>query len=298
MKRTPMLRVTRVKVIVSITGLLMLALAVAGCGGRGTATEDSRELPAAATTTATTPTRALEALSTTTTSAPSTTTTSAPSTTSTALPTSTTSTTTAPLHDIELPDSFGTMEELKGRVDAFRFEPIDAQFISSLGIEGDDEYLAAAGLEEGVQESLTITYYHDMTVWDYPNGFREVLTGGEYLYQDEQGDWVPSDQFEWPAMGPIYEWDEAQSWAEGCIEFGPEVLGIEEIVGLPTLHIKCSEPTAAADNTSYADLWISEEGLVMKAYAESWAEPSAALVTSWEAIGVDVPPGDPLPPGR
>lgn len=285
---------------VTVAGSLLLAVALAGCGGRGIAAGDSHEMPAPATTTPSTTTPSTTTPSTTAVmiEAPSMATTSAPSRTSTAPPVSTTSATATPSEDVELPGSFGTLSDLRVIVDAFNFEPIDAQFISTLGIEGDEEYLAALEIEAGIHESVTITYYRDMTVWDYPDGFREVLTGGEYLYENEQGDWVPSDSFEWPPMGPIYEWYEAQSWAEDCIDRGPEVLGIEEIVGLATLHVRCSEPTAVTDNTSHADLWISEGGLVMKAYAESWVEPSAALVTSWEVTGVDVPPSGPLPPGR
>ena len=188
-------------------------------------------------------------------------------------------------------DGFPTIEELIILTRAFPAF-VDAQVTSFVAVYGDEEELEALGREGGVVESMTITYFGDLTVWDLPGGFREVRSDSGLLYLSEDGTWLESDRFEWPPFGPLAEWEFAQSAASQLFESDPEVVGFEQVVGVPTLHLR-----EVVDEAS-VDLWVDASGLVMKLITEAIKEdPSLRLQIVWEVTGLDVKPEGPLPPG-
>lgn len=95
-----------------------------------------------------------------------------------------------------------------------------------------------------------------------------------------------------PPFGPLGEWGFAQSLAVDVLEADPEAVGFEEVVGVPTIHLR-----VVADKGS-ADLWVDASGLVMKLITEFGEEGSSLrFQTVWEVIGLDVELEEPLPPG-
>ena len=202
-----------------------------------------------------------------------------------------TSTTVAPSLTVPIPEDYPGFDELAGGMRIFAKE-FDAQISSYIAVSGNEEDLAGLDVAAGIFESMTITYYSDVTVWDYPEGFREVEINGEFLYQAEDGTWQDSDRFEWPPFGPLPEWDFAQATASSCVESDPEQIGAEEIAGVVTLHLKCGF------DESGVDVWVDQNGLVMKLVIEE-AEPGTSLLlqTVWEVTALDVEPDGPLPPG-
>ena len=48
-----------------------------------------------------------------------------------------------------------------------------------------------------------------------------------------------SSEEEGSYFGPPLEWADAQREAGECIESGAEVVGLEEVVGVATLHVSC-----------------------------------------------------------
>lgn len=191
-----------------------------------------------------------------------------------------------------MPEPFHSLAHLRDLTDMFSVDPLDAQIYSYLAITGESAYLADEGLVGGVQESVTITYAGDMTVWDFPDGFREVLRGEEsFVYSPDTEDWHINDRWEWPVFGPDYEWRFVQPIAPACIDHDPEVIGVQAVAGVRSLHIKCVE------DGGVAEVWIGEEGRVLKSVVEIWEDPKFGLILGWEVTELDVPPGEPLPPG-
>ncbi|MGB5565181.1 MAG: hypothetical protein WBN93_02525 [Acidimicrobiia bacterium] len=273
--------------------LLVFGLLLAGCG------QDDQAADTSATPSTSSTTRVAPAVDPTTSTAPATTVTVAPTTTTTPTTTSTgpESTTIGFDPDQVLPGSFGTVGDLISLSDMFRVNPLDAQILSYIAIDGDEKVLADQGMEAGIWASLTITYSGDITVWDFGGGYREVLRGDESFYLDEDGTWHENDRWEWPGMGPFYEWTFVQGIAPGCLEFRAEIIGLEDVAGATTLHIRCTGNEGDPEGTGSSDVWIGEQGHVMKSVSESWQDPSFGFITVWEVTGLDVQPTGPLPPG-
>jgi hypothetical protein len=92
--------------------------------------------------------------------------------------------------------------------------------------------------------------------------------------------------------GPLGEWGFAQSLAVDVLEADPEVVGFEEVVGVPTVRLR------VVFEEGFADLWVDASGLVMKLITEVREEGSSLrFQTVWEVIDLDVEPDEPLPPG-
>jgi hypothetical protein len=116
-----------------------------------------------------------------------------------------------------------------------------------------------AMIADGVE--WTITYVEGFTIWDYPDGSREVLPdGGEYLYLSEDGTWQPSERFEWPPMGPAPGWWAVQSYLEGLVELGYDVVGYERLAGVDTAHLRCPDITPGF----WCDFWVSNDATVVR----------------------------------
>ena len=172
------------------------------------------------------------------------------------------------------PEGFPTVEELANLASPF-LDEIDAQISSFVAVYGNDDDLEELGVEGGVVESMTITYFGDVTVWDYPAGFREVSFEGELLYLSEDGTWQVRDSFEWPPFGPLPEWGIASAIASDVFEADPEVIGFEGVAGVPTLHLAVGDNAASVEE--------GEEGTSLR------------LQTVWEVTGLDIEPEGPLP---
>ena len=84
--------------------------------------------------------------------------------------------------------------------------------------------------------------------------------------------------------------------ARECIETGAEVVGLEESIGVTTLHIRCALDGGDRGGTGSQDVWIDQGGWVMRAAREFWHEPQFGVGLRWEVTGLDVEPSGPLPP--
>jgi hypothetical protein len=275
---------------------MVFVLLLAGCAQGDTSADTS-----VAASTSSTTTVAPTADSTTTSTVAATTVTAAATTTTTTAATTTTDPETAAETvvdpDQELPGSFGTVGDLLSLTDIFNIDPLDAQILSYLAVDGDEDALAKQGVDAGIWASVTITYSGDITIWDFDGEYRVVQRGDESFYLDEDGSWNENDGWEWPPIGPSYEWIHAQGIAPGCLELGAEVVGLEEIAGATTLHIRCTFDEEGQGGTGFSDVWIGEQGHVMKSLSEWWEDPSFGFIDVWEVTGLDVEPSGPLPPG-
>jgi hypothetical protein len=186
---------------------------------------------------------------------------------------------------VSLPDSFPAIEELAERSSPYLVPDLDARIESSLEIVGPVDQLPEG---QPTGSRWVITYYDDMTVYDYSEDYREVQIGGRYLYQTPDGTWLESDAFEWSPMSPIVDWFQAQSMAEACLQMGVEQLGAAEVAGVITMHVRCSEDSGAID------LWLDESGRAMKLTTSSGPE-GFGVEMKWIVTDLDVAPEPPLP---
>lgn len=279
--------------------LLVLVLLLASCG-QDDQTADTGATPSTSSTTTIAP--AVDP--TTTSTAPGTTTTTrVPATTTsvtTASTTPETTTTVGASTGQQLPGSFGSVGELRSLVDVSAFSPLDAQIVSSQSMSTDEDYAASMGapLESlwDYSVSATITHFGDVTVWDHDDGVREVERHGQRMVLLEPGKWQDNGGSPRLPLGPIFDWTEFQSSAIECIEFDPEVIGLEQIAGATTLHLRCAGDDEALELHISLDVWIGEEGQVMKSMYEQTSD-AGGFFWDWEVTTLDVEPTGPLPPG-
>ncbi|MGB5731070.1 MAG: hypothetical protein WBN24_05630 [Acidimicrobiia bacterium] len=277
--------------------LLVFVVLLAGCGQDNTVAATRATVKEAPTTTGATTTLA----PTTSAAAPTTTVTMAPTTTTTATTTTSTvpdtTTTTIPHADQILPGSFGTMGELYSRTNPDRLYPLIGQVVSSIGFASNENDQPTQDPPEWGWAAMTITQSERLTLWDYGTGYREVVRpGSPYLYLAEDGTWHEIDD-EGSIFSPITEWRDAQGLAARCIELGAETVGLEEVIGVTTLHIRCPVDGGDRGGAGSLDVWIDERGYVMKGAYEFWEEPEFGVGLRWEVTGLDVEPSGPLPPG-
>lgn len=278
--------------------LLVLVLLLAGCGQDDTVAATLTTAKEAPTTTRATTTIA----PTTSTVAPTTTVTMAPTTTTTVTTTPATvpesTTTTIPHVDQVLPGSFGTMGELYARTNPDSLYPLNAQVVNSLGFCEGEEEVAKRGPDAWEWVSVNITHFEGLTVWEAEGGFRAVeMHDRPQMYLAEDGTWYEDEGGEGNPFGFPMEWGDAQFLAASCIEQGAEVVGLDTTAGVATLHIKCQLGGRSRSEPGSADVWISDEGYVMKSFAELFDDPASGIAYVWEVTGLDVEPTGPLPPG-
>ena len=193
---------------------------------------------------------------------------------------------------IAAPADFPSTDELATLVNPFRGQPHPRARISSrFVVMGDRDELAAQGIDISALEGmdLIITYYDGFTIWDYPDGFREVqIPEGKLLYQAEDGSWQESDRFEWPPLPFAPEWAIAQWMAEGMLQAEPEVIGYELVADTATVHLHAAGGAA--------QLWLDETGAVIRLVTEV-AEPENGLgwFTVWNVETLAPEPSGPLP---
>ena len=142
--------------------------------------------------------------------------------------------------------------------------------------------------------SATITHFGDVTVWDFDDGIREVHRKGQKMVLVDSGKW--QDNGSSSVLAPTFDWSELQTSAIECIEFGPEVIGLEQIAGSTTLQIRCAGDEDALDLHISHNVWIGERGHVMKSRYER-THDAGGIFWNWEVTGLDVEPTGPLPPG-
>jgi hypothetical protein len=192
------------------------------------------------------------------------------------------------------------MGKLWSLVDISTFSPLDAQIVSSQSMSTDEDYAASVGAPPDssweYSVSATITHFGDVTVWDHEDGIREVERHGQRMVLLEPGKWQDNGSSGWLLLGPIFDWTEFQNSAIECIEFDPAVIGLEQIAGATTLHIRCAGDDEASDIHISHDVWIGEEGHVMKSMYEQLSD-AGGFFWDWEVTGLDVQPTGPLPPG-
>ncbi|MGB5168913.1 MAG: hypothetical protein WBN35_11690 [Acidimicrobiia bacterium] len=260
--------------------LLVLVLLLAGCG-QDDQTADTSATPSTSSTTTVAPT--VES-----------------TTTTTPAPTTTAATTTVPHADQVLPGSFGTMGELYSRTNPDRHYPLNSQVQISFGRGEREDPMASPDSEQWNWEwiTMTITYFEDLTILESDNGYREVSRPrGPYMVLAEDGTWYDISEEEGSYFGPPLEWADVQREAGECIESGAEVVGLEEVVGVATLHVSCELEDRSPRGDFSQDLWVGEYGRVMKSVSVFWDEPLSGGGYRWEVVGLGVEPSGPLPPG-
>ncbi len=144
----------------------------------------------------------------------------------------------------------------------------------------------------------TITYYDNYTIRDYPGGRREVDPGdGMLLVQDDSGNWVDSDRFEFSIAEGFPDWRDVYEVLQYEVlpRFDPELVGYEMIVGVPTAHFQiASERESGRSGT---DFWVDEKGVVLRLVMSTPSQQhdgNAYLIWNVETLEPDLE--GPLPP--
>ena len=210
------------------------------------------------------------------------------------------STTTVPYADQVLPGSLGTMGELYSRTNPDRHYPLNSQVQISFGRGEREDPMASPDSEQWNWEwiTMTITYFEDLTILESDNGYREVSRPrGPYMVLAEDGTWYDISEEEGSYFGPPLEWADVQREAGECIESGAEVVGLEEVVGVATLHVSCELEDRSPRGDFSQDLWVGEYGRVLKSVSVFWDEPLSGGGYRWEVTSLGVEPTGPLPPG-
>ena len=185
-----------------------------------------------------------------------------------------------------LPDSVPTPTEIadSGWFDGgFPRERIESRINLS-----SDELPAEDVLAELV-DSVTITNYDGITVWDYSNGVREISAGSGFLVLAEDGSWQPGFD-EAPLVGPLTSRSDVGLIAQYCLGQSPEVIGGERIVDVLTMHVQCTD----ADDT--LDVWVDENGIVLRLQMTD-TSLDGDISWDWGVVALDEKPGGELPPG-
>ena len=132
-------------------------------------------------------------------------------------------------------------------------------------IELSDEFAEQARQEGGLLSAsygFIITYYDSFTIWDYPDGSREVKTRDRgYLVLSDDGSWEESAVFEDPILGPIVGWNEVQEYAASIMQLDPLVVGYELLADIRTVHLRLQEVGPGV----WADMWLDQKGAVIRA---------------------------------
>lgn len=142
---------------------------------------------------------------------------------------------------------------------------------------------------------MTITYFDSLTIFDYPDGLREVQVPGRgYLYLAGDGTWKESDRFEWPVMGPLTGWSEAQGIAEGMVQADAVVIGYEILADTPTVHLRWAQ----ASDEVWADVWMDATGATLRAVMDmGLSEPGQEnqMLVVWDVQSLAPEEIGPLP---
>jgi hypothetical protein len=191
---------------------------------------------------------------------------------------------------IERPDDFPTLGELEA-VPAHSSEPHPrARILSGFSLVG-------SGSDPGhEQESMTITYFDGVIVWDYSDGTRELTVdeGGSHRYRYqyiEPGFWVDVGrvEVEWPETGPVLEWTHFDIPLNALSE-GWEVVGYELIADTPTVRVR------AGDDTATAELWLDKTRATLRAVVAELKENGEWSVWVWDVESLSPELTGPLPP--
>lgn len=196
---------------------------------------------------------------------------------------------------IDPPADFPTVEDLAVLADGFINPGHRRALITSyLGPSGDPVELIAGGMgfEVAFGMMINITYFDDVTVWDYGHGIREVHAPDiGFVKLGSDGEWTESSAFEWPAVGPIPVQDQAQTMASGVLASEPEVVGYERIADVDTIRISQRVEGAGID------VWVNADGVVMRLIYTGDPHDPATLSHVWNVETLAAELNGPLPPG-
>lgn len=165
---------------------------------------------------------------------------------------------------INPPENFPAVSDLDPSAFGFLHPtPYPRARISSR-IEVVDDLAQRLGRDDLLLESygFIITYFDSFTIWDYPDGSREVKTPDRgYLVLTADGSWEESEVFEDPILGPIVGWDEVQEAAVSVVQSDLLVVGYELLAEIPTVHLRLQEVGPGV----WADVWLDQKGAVIRA---------------------------------
>lgn len=200
---------------------------------------------------------------------------------------------------IDRPDDFPALSDLDPSAFGFLHPtPYQRARISSR-IELADEYAEQARQEGRLLSAsygFIITYYDSFTIWDYPDGLREVNAPGRgYLVLTEDGSWEESDDFEDPVFGPIVDWSEIQEAAASLVQLDPLIVGHELLADIPTVHFRLQEVGPEV----WADMWLDQKGAVIRAVLDIGGDLAGSnnqIWMIWDVQTLDPIDIGPLPP--
>lgn len=199
---------------------------------------------------------------------------------------------------IDPPEDFPALSDLDPSAFGFLHPtPYPRARISSR-IELADEFAEQARQEGGLLSAsygFIITYYDSFTIWDYPDGLREVNAPDRgYLALTEDGSWEESDDFEDPVFGPIVDWSEIQEAAASLVQLDPLVVGYELLADIPTVHLRLQE----VGPDVWADMWLDQKGAVIRAVLDIGGDLAGSnnqIWMVWDVQALDPKDIGPLP---
>jgi hypothetical protein len=197
---------------------------------------------------------------------------------------------------IHPPRDFPSVEDLAVFADGFNNPGHQrALIVSYFGPNGDPAELIAGGMmpQVAVGAMVTITYFDEVTVWDYADETRTVSAPAlGRMTLRAGGEWTEDGTFEAPAVGPLLEQFDVQSLAAQALGQDVEVFGYERLVGVDTIKVSYRIQGEGVD------VWVTGGGLVMRLIYDL-GDPNAPETLSyiWNVETLDAELSGPLPPG-
>lgn len=198
----------------------------------------------------------------------------------------------APGIPIQRPDDFPSLGELHAWVASYGLPHPRARIASSLAVVGGLEELGSQGTDtSGLDQSMTITYYDGLVIWDAPTGYRQIyIPERGTFYPMEDGRWMEAAGFEWPVFGPLSDWPTAQAAAVMIFDAGPRIIGYELIAGAPTVRLQI------AGGGESAQVWLDETGAVLRIVQDfSGPDGASRWLGVWDVVTLAPQLTGPLP---
>lgn len=206
---------------------------------------------------------------------------------------------------IDPPDGFSTVSELKELVaKAIHEQPNPRGLMTHALILGADPSAWGEKSDEedralGCGRVIRLTHYDDITIWDYPEGGRQVHQPDRgYFYLGGDRAWNQIDYEEWSLWWDGFQgWFDAQWFGVEILKDDPSLIGYAMIAESETAYFRGDvfEGDDAASRVQ-AELWLDAQGAVMRMLLYfGWEGEELLTVILWNVETLEPTLTGPLP---
>lgn len=186
-----------------------------------------------------------------------------------------------------------SLEQLVAGLDQFYLfaPPPRVQAISRIDLQAVEGQTFAAGTKTERLE-VTVTHVDEVSVWDYPDGRREVeIDSGSTLVLTESNEWQEGRR-QYPEPLALADWTSAKIMTMSLFGGeGTEIIGAEELVGMPTFRLR------TVLEGYPVEFWVGPQLEPIRIIIEIALEDIARGHTVWDVQTFDPELTGPLPPG-